>query len=251
MIATQVSSQLTGQKFDSLIQQTQNTGKVVSDAIEYFDRETIANNIELGFAIGSGSGRLQIDYICQGDSDQLRFLQLLGQRSASSIEDLALNPQGEILVGNQLNDQKFDRAIWLANQIQSDLDQIRDDHAGTSTYGESQIKRKSPYAFASATHVSTDQSQQPSMTNALDSIDASSLTGLLSDIKSETGSRENDTTFSVLKVDPVKVSAINATPDRWAMVGLLSMAGLVSGFFALYQFALPNNQLASTSCLSR
>jgi len=47
----------------------------------------------------------------------------------------------------------------------------------------------------------------------------------------------NDAALSVLKVAPVRVRAINATPDRWAMLGLFAMAGVVSGFFALYQYS--------------
>ena len=241
-IAGQVSSQLIGPEFESLIQQTQQTGKVVSSVIEFSDRETIAENIELGFAFNEGTGRLQVDYVCQGNEDQLRFLQLLGQRLATSIDDLVLSPNNQIIAGNQFNGEKFDRAIWLANQIQSDLDQIRDEHINSSNYNGSRNNGRSPYAFASTTHVTTEPSpnKQPMMADALNSIDATSLSGLLTEIKSETiAPHTNDATISVLKVDPVRTWAVNATPDRWAMIGLLAMAGLVSGFFALYQFPLP------------
>ena len=51
-------------------------------------------------------------------------------------------------------------------------------------------------------------------------------------------------------MDPVKVWAVNATPDRWAMVGLISMAGLVAGFFALYQFP-PAKPTTSVETLSQ
>jgi len=129
-IAQQASNHLTGPNFDSLIQRTQQTGKVVSAAIEYFDRETITENISMGFAINGANGRLQLDYVCQGSTDQQRFLQLLGQRLANSIQGLALNSDGGIILSSQLNDDKFDRAIWLANQIQSDLDQVRHEHNG-------------------------------------------------------------------------------------------------------------------------
>ena len=233
VIAGEVSKQMSGEEFDSLIQQTRRTGKIVSSSIEFSDRETIAENIDLGFALHEESGRLHVEYECQGHDDQLRFLQLLGHRVASSIDDLILNPNHGIVVANQLNREKFDRAIWLANQIQSDLDQIRDQHAGSS-----QTDRNTPYAFASTTHVTEQSPNQQSITaEALNSIDANSLSGLLSEIKSETiAPHSSSSALSVLKVEPVRVWAVNATPDRWAMVGLLSMAGLVSGFFALYQF---------------
>ena len=113
VIAKQASDQLTGKEFDSLIQQTQSTGNVASPSIEYYDRETIAKNIALGFAMNSGNGRLQIDYVCQGNPDQIRFLQLLGQRLANSIEAVALNPESQIIAGNQPKNEKFERAIWL------------------------------------------------------------------------------------------------------------------------------------------
>ena len=235
VIANQVSSQLMGQNFDSLIQQTHRTGRVVSSTIEFSDRETIAENLELGFAFRQGTGRLQIEYACKGHADQIRFMQLLGQRIATSIDALMLSPNDGVVAGNQLDGQKFDRAIWLANQIQSDLDQIRDNQASSSGYRLGQNKRDSPYAFASTSHNVTEQ--QPITTDALKSIDANSLSGLLTEIKSETATTQTkDATLSVIKVDPVRVWAVNATPDRWAMTGLLAMAGLVSGFFALYQF---------------
>ena len=252
VIANEVSAQLTGNDFDSLIQQTQRTGKVFSAAIEYFDREAIAENIELGFAMGSGHGQLQIDYVCQGNPDQLRFLQLLGQRLANSIENLELSPENEITASNGINGEKFDRAIWLANQIQSDLDQIRGEPNGTSNYNQTQNGRTSPYAFASTTHRATRHSsqQQPITDDALNSIDASSLTGLLTEIKSETATPGTNATFGVLKVDPVRVRSINATPDRWAMVGLLTMASMVSVFYALYQH-VPAKPSTSVETLSQ
>lgn len=235
-IAQEASNQLTGQNFDSLIQQTQQTGRVVSAAIEYFDREAISENIALGFSMSGGNGRLQIDYVCQGASDQRRFLQLLGRRLANSIENLALDPEGGIVLSSQLNEEKFDRAIWLANQIQSDLDQVRHEHNGDATHGQTQPGQNNPYSFASATHISNHESP-PISSNALNSIDVTSLSGLLTEIKSEVAVRGSGDTLSVLKVDPVRVRAINATPDRLAMLGLLAMAGMVSGFFALYQYA--------------
>ena len=238
-IASQVSAQLTGREFELLIQQTQQTGKVVSSVIEFFDRETIANNIDLGFAFNQGCGSLQIEYICQGNEDQLRLLQILGQRLATSIDSMILSPNHEFIVGNQPNPEKFDRAIWLANQIQSDLDQIRDEHIDSSSNDQARNNRTSPYAFASTTHIATNRSanRQPIKADALNSIDANSLSGLLTEIRSETtATQDNGTTLSVLEVKPVRTWAVNATPDRWAMLGLLSMAGLVSGFCALYQF---------------
>ena len=241
-IAREVSSQLAGENFDSLIQQTQVAGKVVSSVIEFSDREAITENVELGFAFQGGSGRLQIEYVCRGREDQLRFLQILGQRMATSIDDIVLTPNGGVIAGDQVNQEKFDRAIWLANQIQSDLNQIRNEHNNSSNYSQARNSRNSPYAFASTTHVTTEQAStsQPIMADALDSIDVNSLSGLLTEIKSESIAPDaTGETLSVLRVDPVRVWAVNATPDRWAVVGLLAMAGLVSGFFALYQFPSP------------
>ena len=250
-IANQVSNQLTGLEFDSLIQQTQQTGTVVSGVIEYFDREAIVKSINLGFAIDSGKGRLQVDYTCRGNTDQVRFLQLLGQRLAYSIENLTLNPERGTIVTNQLNFEKFDRAIWLANQVKSDFDQIRQKQMDAS-YGQVQNGRTSPYELAS-TSLNLNQrspSEQPAMSNALNSIDVSSLPSLLTEIKAETATHGNNETLSVLEVAPVKVWAINATPDRWAMVGLFAMAGLVCGFFALYQFA-PAKPATNAAALSQ
>ena len=188
VVAGQVSAQLTEQNFDQLIQQTQQTGKVVSSSIEYFDRETIAENIELGFTFQPGKSQLHIDYVCQGHDDQLRLLQLLGQRVAASIDDLVLSPNHGIVVGGQINREKFDRAIWLANQIQSDLNQIREEHNGSTSYHQNANNNKSRYSFASATNAPNDQAtgNRPITADALNSIDANSLSGLLTEIKSET-----------------------------------------------------------------
>ena len=127
----------------------------------------------------------------------------------------------------------------MANQIQSDLDQVRDEHTNSSSFNQAQDTGKSPYALASTSHVATkhSNSQRHITADALNSIDANSLSGLLTEIKAETLSPQaTGAALSVLRVEPIRVWAINATPDRWAMVGLLAMAGLVSGFFALYQF---------------
>ena len=40
--------------------------------------------------------------------------------------------------------------------------------------------------------------------------------------------------FNVVKVSSVQSRAINATPDRWAMIGLISLAGVITGLVAMF-----------------
>ena len=232
LVANQVFSRLSGPKFDSLIWQTKRTGPVHSSAIEYFDHETISQNIGLGFAFHSDGGQVQIEYTSEGNPDQLRFLQLMGQQVASSIDEFFISKDGGIVAGNQLNANNFDRAIWLANQIQADLSQVRD----TRSASHQQVSGNSsnPYSFVSAKRL--PNGQQPE--TDLNSIDANSLLTVLNEIKNQTlAPAANDATFSVFKVGPVKSSAINATPSHGALLGLIAMSCLVAGLVALNQFA--------------
>lgn len=236
LLARQVSAQLTGQKFESLIWQTQRSGPVNSDAIEYFDHESISQNIGLSFNFRDDGGRLSIEYACFGHSDQLRFLQLVGQQVATSIDGFFISQSDGLVAGNQLNSERFDRAIWLTNQIQTDLN-----HHQNSSHHQAMGGNRSPYSFASAQKLPSEQNpSQLSMESATDSrsIDTSSLLNELSDIKTQsTSQNDNDLTFSVLSVGTIKSRAINATPRRGALLGLLAMSSFFAGLVAMYQFA--------------
>lgn len=239
LIANQVSSQLTGPKFESLIWQTKRTGSVNSSAIEYFDHETISQNMGLAFDFHHDGGQLRIEYTCQGYPDQLRLLQLVGQQVATSIDGFFISKNNGLVTGNQLNSENFDRAIWLANQIQTDLSQIRDTRS--ASHNQSINNNGSPYSFASAKTIPSSQlpSERTTMSESdLDSIDANSLLSVLNEIKTQSASpSSNDITFSVLSVGPVKSRAINATPRRGALLGLIAMSCLVTGLVAMFQFA--------------
>ena len=228
LVANQVSSELSGSKFDSLIWQTKRTGRVNSSAIEYFDHETINQNIGLAFAFYNEGGQVEIEYTCQGHSDQLRFLQLMGQRVANSIDRFFISKSSGLVAGKQLDVDSFDRAIWLANQVQTDLGQIQNNHGGSD--GNS----NSPYSFASTNSLSLDQQSE----TKLNSIDTDSLINVLNEIKDQTfGQETHDGTFSVFKVGPVKLRAINGTPRGLALLGLIAMSCLVTGLVAMNQFA--------------
>ena len=228
LVARQVSSQLSGTKFDSLIWQTKRGGRGNSSAIEYFDNETISQNIGLAFAFYEDGGQVEIKYTCQGRPDQLRFLQLMGQQVANSIDGFLITKNSGLVAGNSLDAENFDRAIWLANQIQTDLSQLRDDSSPSN--GNS----NGPYSFASTNNRFKEQLPE----NILDSIDTDSLVTALNEIKTQAFTEEaNDTSFSVFKVGAVKSRAINATPSPLALLGLITMSCLVTGLVAMNQFA--------------
>jgi len=238
LIANQVSSQLSGTKFDSLVWQTKRTGRVKSSEIEYFDHETIRQNTSLNFAFDNDGGQVQINYTCLGNPDQLRFLQLVGQQVANSIDEFFISKNSGIAAADNLNVENIDRAIWLANQIQSDLTQIQ----GTRIASHQQVVRNTNthYSLASSQKYSHQQrsSQRPTTQEDIDSIDATSLLTVLEEIKNQSlAPASTDATFSVLKVSPVQSRAINATPGLWAMLGLIAMSGLVTGFVAINRFA--------------
>ena len=227
LVASQVSSHLSGTKFDSLIWQTKRAGRVNSSAIEYFDHETISQNIGLAFAFHEDGGQVQIKYTCEGHPDQLRFLQLMGQQVANSIDGFFITKNNGLVAGNLLDAENFDRAIWLANQIQTDLSQLRNDNRQSNRNGNN------PYSLASTSNRSNEQPPE----NKLNSIDADSLLTVLNEIKTQTFAEEaNDATFSVFKVGPVKSRAINATPSPLALLGLIAMSCLVAGLVAMNQF---------------
>ena len=227
LVASQVSSHLSGTKFDSLIWQTKRAGRVNSSAIEYFDHETISQNIGLAFAFHEDGGQVQIKYTCEGHPDQLRFLQLMGQQVANSIDGFFITKNNGLVAGNLLDAENFDRAIWLANQIQTDLSQLRNDNRQSNRNGNN------PYSLASTSNRLNEQPPE----NKLNSIDADSLLTVLNEIKTQTFAEEaNDATFSVFKVGPVKSRAINATPSPLALLGLIAMSCLVAGLVAMNQF---------------
>jgi len=172
LVANQVSSELSGSKFDSLIWQT--------------------------------------------------------KRVANSIDRFFISKSSGLVAGKQLDVDSFDRAIWLANQVQTDLGQIQNNHGGSD--GNS----NSPYSFASTNSLSLDQQSE----TKLNSIDTDSLINVLNEIKDQTfGQETHDGTFSVFKVGPVKSRAINGTPRGLALLGLIAMSCLVTGLVAMNQFA--------------
>lgn len=249
VVGNQVSSQLSGQNFESLIWQTKRTGEIVSSAIEYFDHETISENIGLGFTFQPDCGQLLIEYVCEGEPDQIRFLQLVAQQVATSIDNLILSMDNGVVFDSKLDIQKFDRAIWLANQIQADLGEIRTRGA---THDQASIESKNPYAFASARRISSDSmpSELPNTSgNHINSIDANSLLSVLDEIKTQATSPDlNDATFSVLKVNLIRSEAINATPDRLAIVGMIMLAGVVTGLVAVFHsVSIPSTSVQELS----
>jgi len=241
LIANQVSSQLSGSKFDTLVWQTKRTGPVRSSTIEYSDHETIHQNTSLSFNFDDNGGQVQIHYTCQGTPDQLRFLQMVGQQAAKSIDGFFISKHDGIVSGEQLNADNIDRAIWIANQIQTDLSQVQD----TRIASHQQVVQTSntPYSLASSKKFSHQQlsSQQTAAKPEISAIDATSLISILEEIRNQSlAPTDNDVTFSIVNVSPVKSKAINATPGRWAMLGIITMSCLVTGLVAMNQFATVN-----------
>ena len=245
LLNNEISTHLTGQDFETLIKQTKRSGRVFSSAIEYSDQETISGNIALGFDFQHERGQLKIEYICEGQPDQLRFLQLVAHQAAKSIDRLLLTTAGEIVVSENLDIEKFDIAMSMANQIQANLSQIRD--TGISNHRRRSMgASRNLYSLTSARTNSSNHFRSQAARNSegdINSIDSNALVDVLNEIKTQATTRDtSDANFSVLKVDSVQSRAINATPDRWAMTGLLSLALVVTGLVAMFH-AFPNRSV--------
>ena len=251
LLNNEISTHLTGQDFETLIKQTKRSGRVFSSAIEYSDQETISGNIALGFDFQHERGQLKIEYICEGQPDQLRFLQLVAHQAAKSIDRILLTTAGEIVVSENLDIEKFDIAMSMANQIQANLSQIRD--TGISNHRRGMGASRNPYSLTSARTNSSNHFRSQAARNSegdINSIDSNALVDVLNEIKTQATTRDtSDANFSVLKVDSVQSRAINATPDRWAMTGLLSLALVVTGLVAMFH-AFPNRS-ANVDTLSQ
>ena len=162
----------------------------------------------------------------------------MGQQVANSIDGFFISKRNGIVVGDQLAAENVDRAIWLANQIHADLSQVQGSRiaSGQQAVGNT----NTPYSLASSKMLSDGRlpSQRTTAKADINAIDTTSLLTVLEEIKNQSSVPEsNHSTFSVFKVGQVKSRAINATPGRWAMLGLITMSCLVTGLVAMNQFA--------------
>lgn len=228
-----IAKTLSGASFDSLITQTIRTGSVNSDEIEYRDLETIRNSIDLGFAFWPDGGRIEIGYRCAGRADQLRFLQLLGHRISTSVDQAYLDAVDGVTISQDVAAEKFERAIWLARQLRSDLTEIT---AIQSAQGNRQARlggsSSTPFKLASARKI------DPTIANEINADNVDALTQLLDDLQAHSEQIEfESSTFDVIGVTPVKTLAIGATPGRFGMFALVLLSALAAGFVALYPMA--------------
>lgn len=228
-----IAKTLSGASFDSLITQTIRTGSVNSDEIEYRDLETIRNSIDLGFAFWPDGGRIEIGYRCAGRADQLRFLQLLGHRISTSVDQAYLDAVDGVTISQDVAAEKFERAIWLARQLRSDLTEIT---AIQSAQGNRQARSggtsSTPFKLASARKI------DPTIANEINADNVDALTQLLDDLQAHSEQIEfESSTFDVIGVTPVKTLAIGATPGRFGMFALVLLSALAAGFVALYSMA--------------
>lgn len=225
-----IAKTLSGASFDGLVKQTKRSGAVNSNELEYHDLETIRNSIDLGFAFWPDGGRIEIGYRCAGRADQLRFLQLLGHRISTSVDQAYLDAVDGVAISSEVASAKFERAIWLAKQLRSDLTEI------TTMQSTQDVRRgdsegsSSPFKLASARKIDSEISNE---INA-DNVDA--LTQLLGDLRTNAQDVEFESaTFDVIDVTPVKTRAIGSTPGRVGMFVLISLAAFAAGFVALFR----------------
>jgi hypothetical protein len=240
-----IAKTLSGASFDSLITQTKRTGSVNSNEIEYRDLEAIRNSIDLGFDFWPDGGRIEIGYRCAGRADQLRFLQLLGHRISTSVDQVYLDATDGVTVAPDLAAEKFERAIWLAKQLRSDLTEITSFHSVEAERKQGSSRNTStPFKLASARKI------DPMIVNEINVDNVHSLTQLLDDLQAHSENLEQDaTTFDVLGVTPVKSRAIGATPGRFGMFVLVLLSAAAAGFVALFPLA-DNVGFASVDAVS-
>ena len=239
-----VAKTLSGSSFDALITQTKRSGSIISNEIEYHDLETIRNSIELGFVFRPDGGQVEIGYQCDGHSDQLRFLQLLGHRISTSIDQAYLDADNGVTIAHDYETEKFERAIWLARQLRADLSELQTMRAPDGLAATTSSRNNKPFRLASARTI------DPLIANEINADNVSALTRLLDDLQANAKNTEFEgATFDVLNVTRVDTYANGATPGRIGLLFLVSLSAVVTGFVAIFWNRFPRG-FASPDAMS-
>ena len=248
---------LSGERFVELLDQTKRLGPINTKEIEYNDFDSIFASVKIGVNFEYGGGHIAITLDGQGNQDQNRFLKLLAQDVAGQINSVQIDQQNCVTLVENSSAEKIDRAIWLANQIESDLGELAVSSMTASSMTASSMPMTAsdemaqrdagrhdgrPFHLASSRksivrdrdnttefYVDLDEQTSP-MGTSLESIDTSALQGLLSDIKNESINQTDrrNQSFAIASLQRVRTQGVGATPGAVAIL-LLGFASIAIG----------------------
>lgn len=209
-------------KLDQLIARVRETETIVSSEFEYRDFASISQSIQVGvdYMNSDDSVKFVLSYDGCGTKDERRFLELLTERVAKKLSQAKQNSRGQLVFESP--QEKIDRAIWIANQIESDLSEVANRFASQS---------RSSFKLASSSNSNRNSSPPSELAGTLSSIETGQLKNLLHDIKA-LDAESGDRLVQVGRIGDVSTDAVGSAPG-WLATSLiailsLSLAGVVT-----------------------
>lgn len=220
-----VRLEATPKQIDDLIKETAQQVPIRSSLFEYRDFASIGESIQVGVdsRTNDGSKKFILSFDGNGLKDEQRFLSLFSLRVANRLKSVSGIDDGHVAFS--LPEDKLERAIWIANQIETDLEEVasRFDNKGHSNF-----------QFASAAKTN---SRNFDVGASLGSIETDSLKRVLNELKDTADTHTNHTPslVSVNRISEVSVDAVGSAPN-WSATILLTLfstalAGVITYYF--------------------
>ncbi len=216
-----VRQETTTDRLGQLIEQTRMSGSIRTRAFELSDYQAIASSIQVGMKRQMDTSRFQflISFDGSGLDDEQRFLHNLSRKVANRCNEIGLtvDNQGNTIAAlpRNTNLDRLERAIWLADQIESDIQTA----ANATSISNSQFK------FASSrTGPKTASSGGDTLKQQLASIDTRSLRNVLRDVHQSIQNSNGPGPVHIADVATPQTRAINATPGRTGLIILFILS---------------------------
>ncbi|MEL7500543.1 MAG: hypothetical protein AAFN77_23325 [Planctomycetota bacterium] len=220
VLANCVNLETTPEKLEPLIQEVASQIPLRSRVLDYRDFDTIRSSVQVGVeSTSSGPMRFILSFDGNGFKDEQRFLKLLTDRVANRLSMIRSNEQNQIVF--EIPQDKLDRAIWLAGQIHSDVDELNQ-----------RIQNKSSSSFHLASASKTKPGQND-IANSLESIETKTLTNLLDELKQSQPTAGCDSLFRIQRVSSVTTDAVGSTPSWLAIILIAGLSFGVASVVAL------------------
>lgn len=207
VLVSSVKLESTPERIDTLISQTAETTPIRSDAFEYRDFEAITKAIHVGVERHQdGTTKFVLSYDGAGLSDEQQFLALLTQRIGKRLTSASLSAEGQIVT--TLPAEKLDRAVWIANQIERDLEEVANRVQNGS----------SSFHLASSNQAGDPPSR---LAASIKSIETNSLKTILSDLRGNTENGKASPLISIHQMSDVSTDAVGSSPGWYASIALI------------------------------
>lgn len=219
-----VRLEATPDRLDDLIKETAQRVAIKSSLFEYRDFACIGEAIQVGVdsRTNDGSKKFILSFDGNGLKDEQRFLQLFSIRVANRLKSVSGIVDGHVAFS--LPQDKLERAIWIANQIETDLAEVASRFANTG---------RSNFQFASAAKTNKRNSD---IGASLGSIETESLKRVLNDLKdtANTQTIHPSSLVSVNRISEVSVDAVGSAPNWLATILLTLFATAFAGVITYY-----------------